>query len=140
MWVFDFFFVTLLFFRIVIAFFAISGLDILNHIDTLTDEYKNNIINWIYRLQTVDDEGNTNKFYDETILIFLFPDLVCGFQGSSFVNTIDNRGKRGQYKWGHLASTYSALCSLLALGDDLSRVNRSGIIKSKLQKDHEYCL
>lgn len=62
--------------------------------------------------------------------LFIITEMTCGFQGSPFVNTIENRGKGGKYKLGHLASTYSALCSLLALGDDLSRVKRQGIIKS----------
>lgn len=31
------------------------------------------------------------------------------------------------YNFGHLAMTYSALASLLVLGDDLSRVNRKNI-------------
>lgn len=33
------------------------------------------------------------------------------------------------YQWGHLAMTYTALAILLALGDDLSRVDRQAIIR-----------
>jgi geranylgeranyl transferase type-1 subunit beta len=38
---------------------------------------------------------------------------------------------------GHLAMTYSSLCSLVILGDDLSRVNKIAILKSikHLQND-----
>ena len=31
---------------------------------------------------------------------------------------------------GHLAMTYSSLCSLVILDDDLSRVNKTAILKS----------
>ena len=33
-----------------------------------------------------------------------------------------------KYEDGHIAMTYTALCCLLILGDDLSRVNRTAII------------
>ena len=33
-----------------------------------------------------------------------------------------------KYEDGHIAMTYTALCCLLILGDDLSRVNREAII------------
>ena len=35
-----------------------------------------------------------------------------------------------KYDHGHIAMTYSALCTLATLGDDLSRVNRPAIIKA----------
>lgn len=38
-----------------IAYFAISGLDVLNEIDSLSLEDKKKIINWIYSLQVVDE-------------------------------------------------------------------------------------
>lgn len=44
-----------------------------------------------------------------------------GFRGSP-ANGLNNN-----YDFGHLAMTYSALGSLLVLGDDLSRVNRKNI-------------
>lgn len=45
-----------------------------------------------------------------------------GFRGSSA------NGKDHLYDFGHLAMTYTALTSLLILGDDLSKVNRQSII------------
>lgn len=50
-------------------------------------------------------------------------DLVCGLF---------------RYHQGHLAMTYTALVSLLTLGDNLSRVNRSNIIKGESSKP-QYC-
>lgn len=59
-------------------------------------------------------------------------ELVSGFQGSSTFNTKDNKNSNSLYKWSHSAGTYCGLCSLVILGDDLSRVNRKAIINSKL--------
>lgn len=39
-----------------IAYFALSGLDILNSLDTLDDETKQNIIEWIYQLQVTSKD------------------------------------------------------------------------------------
>lgn len=58
-------------------------------------------------------------------------DHVSGFQGSSTFNILENKNSPGFYKWSHIASTYCALCSLIILGDDLSRVNKKAIINSK---------
>jgi geranylgeranyl transferase type-1 subunit beta len=35
------------------------------------------------------------------------------------------------YKWGHLAMTYTGIAVLVALGDDLSKLNRKKIIEGK---------
>lgn len=47
-------------FRMTIAYFAISGLDILNALDSINEERKKHIIEWIYSLQIVNDEGLIN--------------------------------------------------------------------------------
>lgn len=36
------------------------------------------------------------------------------------------------FKWGHLAMTYTGIAILIALGDDLSRLNKKAIIEGKL--------
>lgn len=43
--------------RITITYFAISGLDVLNALDTIPEEKKQNIIEWIYSLQITDSKG-----------------------------------------------------------------------------------
>jgi geranylgeranyl transferase type-1 subunit beta len=48
--------------RLTIAFFAISGLDILNALDVLDDK-KEHIIDWIYRLQVVPDGSRKKIWY-----------------------------------------------------------------------------
>lgn len=39
--------------RATIAFFAISGIDVLDQLDLLSEEAKKNIIEWIYSLQVI---------------------------------------------------------------------------------------
>lgn len=102
--------------RVTIAFFAVCGLDVLDSLDTVPDEMKKNICDWVYSHQVVPKEGA----------------LACGgFQGSSTLNVRDERDGCGtnDYKWGHLAMTYTGLAILITLGDDLSRVNRQAVIE-----------
>jgi geranylgeranyl transferase type-1 subunit beta len=49
--------------RLTMAFFAISGLDILNALDVLDDKKKEHIIDWIYRLQVVPDGSRKKNWY-----------------------------------------------------------------------------
>lgn len=46
----------ILFCRITVAFFALSGLDILNSLDSVEND-KNNIIDWIYHNQKLPSES-----------------------------------------------------------------------------------
>lgn len=100
--------------RLTIAFFSVSGLDLLKSLSSMSDQLKSNIISWIYQLQIVPkDEGDDMS--------------TCGFQGSTTVN-IDLEPCNAHYKCGHLAMTYTGLCTLLILGDDLSQVHRKAVI------------
>lgn len=45
------------YFRLTIAFFAISGLDVLGAIEELSEEKRRNLIDWIYSLQVVNEDG-----------------------------------------------------------------------------------
>ncbi|XP_018320681.1 geranylgeranyl transferase type-1 subunit beta [Agrilus planipennis] len=104
--------------RVLLTYFCVSGLDILNALDKIDNKKREAIINWIYKLQVVNEEEE-----------------VSGFQGSSTLSTIKNKSKNSPLKWGHITATYTALCTLVILGDDLSRVNRKAIAHSlkKLQ-------
>lgn len=93
--------------RSTIAFFSISGLDILNAVDDLTSEQKQAAINWIYRLQ-LKNAGPKS-----------------GFESSTMIP----RDVVSKYHCGHLASTYTSLCTLLILGDDLDKVDKESIIE-----------
>ncbi|KAJ8672847.1 hypothetical protein QAD02_004107 [Eretmocerus hayati] len=89
------------------AFFAISGLDLLGALDEYSSEEKQTAINWIYRLQV---EGSGPR---------------SGFESSTMIpkDTVT------RYHCGHLAMTYTALASLLILGDNLSGVDRESVIQ-----------
>ncbi|XP_024944464.1 geranylgeranyl transferase type-1 subunit beta [Cephus cinctus] len=92
--------------RLTFAFFAISGLDILNCLDEMSHDEQLQAIEWIYRLQ-VSDSGYRSGFEPSTTIPKEAPNYQCG----------------------HLAMTYTGLATLLILGDDLSRVDRKSLIK-----------
>ncbi|XP_009468583.1 PREDICTED: geranylgeranyl transferase type-1 subunit beta-like, partial [Nipponia nippon] len=102
--------------RLTIAFFALSGLDMLDSLDVVN---KNDIIEWIYSLQVLptEDSSNLNR---------------CGFRGSSYLgmpfNPSKGPGMSHPYDSGHIAMTYTGLSCLVILGDDLSRVNKDALL------------
>ncbi|XP_058448420.1 geranylgeranyl transferase type-1 subunit beta [Malaya genurostris] len=102
--------------RVTIAFFAVSGLDVLDALYLLSDSFKSDIVNWIYNLQVVPKPGAR----------------PCGgIQGSNTWNIANSPECCGldAYRWGHLAITYTGIAVLAALGDDFSRLNRKAIIE-----------
>ncbi|XP_046839184.1 geranylgeranyl transferase type-1 subunit beta-like isoform X2 [Xenia sp. Carnegie-2017] len=101
--------------RLTVAFFALSGLDILNALDRIADD-KESYINWIYSLQVL-------SIKDENI-------KKCGFKGSSTLHLKGIEDFKSPYDGGHIAMTYVALACLLILGDDLSRVDKQAVIES----------
>ncbi|XP_070543035.1 geranylgeranyl transferase type-1 subunit beta-like [Ptychodera flava] len=107
--------------RLTIAFFALSGLDLLNALDTIEEE-KQDIINWIYSLQVLPDKDDRGKNLSK-----------CGFRGSSTIGLPYNESRDPSsavnYDCGHIAMTYTGLASLLILGDDLSRVDKEAILE-----------
>ena len=82
------------------------------------------IIEWIYGLQTLpirsaDDEGERIR--------------GGGFKGGTYLGPLggdddDASNPRHPYDHSHLAMTYVAICSLRALGDDLSRVDADAVL------------
>lgn len=46
------------YFRVILAYFAVSGLDLLNELDSIPN--KQAIIDWIYSLQVCDETGAIN--------------------------------------------------------------------------------
>lgn len=92
--------------RLMIAYFALSGLDLLNSLDEIGEQAKSEAIDWIYSLQ-VERAGPRS-----------------GFQASTTIPK-----DVSEYQCGHLAMTYTGLVTLLILGDDLSRVDRQSIVE-----------
>lgn len=103
--------------RVTIAFFAVSGLDVLDRLDLLNEEQRQHVINWIYSLELRPTENIGAE--------------RAGIQGSSMLNakTCENFSGLCEYKYGHLAMTYTGIAVLLALGDDLSRLDRKAIVQ-----------
>ncbi|XP_002732865.1 geranylgeranyl transferase type-1 subunit beta-like [Saccoglossus kowalevskii] len=105
--------------RLTIAFFALSGLDVLDALDVIEKE-KESIIDWIYSLQVLPDDTNKNI-------------SQCGFRGWR-IGAPYNPSKESSvclaYDSGHVAMTYTAIASLLILGDDLSRLNKAAILSA----------
>nr|XP_046243594.1 geranylgeranyl transferase type-1 subunit beta [Scatophagus argus] len=101
--------------RLTIIFFALSGLDVLDALDVID---RNVMIEWIYSLQVLPTEDKANL-------------SRCGFRGSSHIGipySTKGPGVLHPYDSGHVAMTYTGLCSLLILGDDLSRVNKQACL------------
>ena len=106
--------------RLTLVHFCIQSLDILGALDECSDRNlidKDAIIEWIYSLQCnhpiVDEDGSTIE--------------ICGFQGGPFLGSEENNALH-ICQHVHIAMTYTALCTLSTLGDDLTRINVPGII------------
>ncbi|ESP05433.1 hypothetical protein LOTGIDRAFT_103205 [Lottia gigantea] len=118
--------------RMTIAFFALSGIDVLDSLNVL-DKDRDNIIEWIYSLQVLPNQTESNLHR-------------CGFRGSpaigSFYDTEKAQKNSIKYDCGHIADTYTALSSLVILGDDLSKLNKRAIsagLRALQQKDGSFC-
>lgn len=105
--------------RILLAFFIISGLDLLGVLKTsTTPEERKRCIDWLYHCQ--HPSGG-----------------IRGFTGTIFG---DEKRTRANEAWdpATVPSTFLALQTLLLLGDDLSRLNRKGCLiwLRKLQREN----
>ena len=135
--------------------------DLLETLDVRKDE----IVDWIYSLQKLPWSPSANKNDDENKNRTSESKVGGGFKGGSFLGgpgaqyekvTADVESSNGsassssskskyrclpydgfEYDHSHVAMTYTALCTLAALGDDLSRFDRSGAVQSlkELQLD-----
>ena len=99
--------------RVTIAFFAISGLDLLDKLDLIQD-VKSEIVDWLYKCLVISEDSETQHW--------------SGFRGSTALKLGDELGPSHVHDHGHIAMTYTALASLIILGDNLSRVNRPALL------------
>lgn len=108
--------------RLPLLYFVVFGLDVLDGLDSLTDDRRKGIIEWVYGLQLVPGDN--------------CPVHMCGFVGSTTFVSLKNHPACEKYYESDVCMTYMALCILITLGDDLSRVNRSAILQrvASLQK------
>ena len=121
--------------RLVMCFFAVSGLELLKSLDELSIEKKDHIREWVYHLLLLpkesDGEGSLARW---------------GFQGSSTLimpaASADVVDHSVPYACSHVSMTYTGLCTLLILGDDLSRISRRDIaagVRACQQVDGSFC-
>ncbi len=109
--------------RLSIAFFTISGLDVLGRL-SLLEKNRTDIIDAIYQFQissssdhsSIDRCGFRGSLAAATALGHCRPDGVVGADSAHPLDT------------SHITMTYAALNTLLILGDDLSRLDRRGIL------------
>ncbi|VDM34635.1 unnamed protein product [Hydatigera taeniaeformis] len=113
-------------FRLTLLHFSVSGLAVLNE-PPLTDAQ--HFINFIYAHQIPSSNVTSILFVTE------YNTERCGFRGSSFIGVALNLDANDNWKYSplpydscHVTMNYSALVSLLVLGDDLERVNRQALI------------
>lgn len=110
--------------RMTLLFFILSGLDLINELDNVVDSsMKKNLIEIIYKMQLTKASGCSPE--------------RCGFRGSLSSSAPENSAKVCELDSAHVAQTYSALCCLLILGDDLSRVDREGILEATARCQQE---
>lgn len=101
--------------KVLLAYFAVSGLDVLNKLDKLPHS-KDSLIDWIYKHQITQSIDSSN---------------ACGFRGSTTLVTEKNKNVQNHhYDCSHVTMTFSALNSLITLGDDLSKIDKKAIINS----------
>ena len=105
---------------------------------------KTSLIEWIYRRLLVgegvvegavviaeESSSSSSSSSSSTLVIqddhpTTQPNSTIGFVGGSFLTGCE----RTEYSQGHIAMTYTALCTLKTLGDDLQRVPNKEIIHS----------
>ena len=99
--------------RMTILFFSLSGMDLLNTLDNC--QGKQQIIDWIYSTMLSDEKS-----------------LKTGFRGFNIGSDFSSFGSPefSHFDSGQLAMTYTALASLLVLGDDLSRIDRESTARA----------
>ncbi|CAD5216738.1 unnamed protein product [Bursaphelenchus xylophilus] len=102
--------------RPTLLFFCIGALDLLDQLDTISCEAKQEMINYLYRLQITSKNEVPPESY--------------GFRGNiySFLDPVSNSEVISEYESAHIAQTYSALCCLLILGDNLEQVDRTAAL------------
>eukprot|EP00055_Hartaetosiga_balthica_P010237 m.43114 g.43114 ORF g.43114 m.43114 type:complete len:347 (-) comp7091_c0_seq2:1119-2159(-) len=103
--------------RLMITYFAVSGLEVMGRIES-SKINKKDIIDWVYSLQIINGEGGS---------------AYAGFRGSPATGitwTKDGSSIVSEDDTSHITMTFCALCILSILGDDFSRLKKDEIIAS----------
>lgn len=123
--------------KISAIYFSVIALDIMGALDNIDDQHKQQIIEYIYMLQIVSKEEDASKFgFIGSTYLGHNLCLPCNTDSSnseisSGLDCNDCSLMSSSYVQGHIAMTYTALATLLTLGDDLSRVDKNKIIEGQ---------
>ena len=99
--------------RITLLFFGVSGLDVLERLESLADS-QTHIVSWLYScLVSSQEEEKISR---------------SGWRGSTTIKLANCSLPSHEEDQGHIAMTYTALATLIILGDDLSRVDRKAVV------------
>jgi len=118
--------------RLTVAYFCVSGLDMLGALDRIPDRAA--LVRWVYAQQLVPSADSPEP-----------ADWAGGFRGAGFLGApfaADGAPASSAFDTGHIAMTYTALAVLTILGDDLSRVHRAATLRHvrRLQQaDGSFC-
>jgi geranylgeranyl transferase type-1 subunit beta len=125
--------------RLTAMYFSLVGLDILGELDSVD---KTCIVNFIYSLllqrpTTSTQQGNSSGFIGGNFANHLQCELCAPCRAdskddhSSTCNICSpfHAHIHEEFHQGHIAMTYTALVSLVTLGDDLSRIDRNLILE-----------
>lgn len=102
--------------RLTVIYFCVSGLDLLGEIGRVDAPA---ICDYIYAMQVLPSSEDGNG-------------ALGGFRGGSFLGApFDPAGApaTSDLDSGHIAMAYTALATLVMLGDDLSRVRREAVLR-----------
>mmetsp|Transcript_15305 Transcript_15305/g.44453 ORF Transcript_15305/g.44453 Transcript_15305/m.44453 type:complete len:199 (-) Transcript_15305:2381-2977(-) len=138
--------------RLTLVHFAVQSLDLLGALDNSGGNEVINrdaIIEWVYSLYTSgnDETGVGAGFKGGTFLGA--PHLAtgnmcsdCGTSANDETNQHKWKTQGAEYDCGHVAMTYTALCTLAALGDNLERFQGKAVIKGlkQLQNSDGRCV
>jgi len=106
--------------RVTIAYFAISGLDLLDKLGIIESQ-KSSMISWFYKCLISPKSGDSVITDNATL-------DMCGFRGSPALKVNNSPLPTHPFDHGHIAMTYTALASLLVLGNDLGDLDRKAVI------------
>ncbi|KAG0042437.1 Geranylgeranyl transferase type-1 subunit beta [Gryganskiella cystojenkinii] len=121
--------------RMMLGMFALSGLELLGVLEeTVSEADRKAWIEWVYSQQRVPSDEDTGDLKNEALYGFGGgPFSGLAFQKSNEMRT--NRGcecdeRSTVHDTAHVTMTYTALMTLVLLGDDLSRVAKEPILRS----------
>jgi len=104
--------------RVTISYFAIAGLDLLDQLELVAGQ-RREVVEWLHHCLVSPAPGEEGE---EEVL------RLSGFRGSPALRLLPSSLPSHPHDHGHVAMTYTALATLIILGDDLSGINRRALL------------